>query len=166
MGQQKYRGGGEGRAREREKTATHEERAQVRVPARGERAARARAAPVQALQTAGFALLVGGVVGALGVFLTRLRDGRVRLARAAVTSAVVFACAFVTQALGGYALLAGWDPLWPRWTATLADLAWRSQGTAWMFVVLFGAKIKQTPFVGHGAGEMSASIENGRPQDS
>lgn len=36
----------------------------------------------------------------------------------------------------------------------------------WMFVVLFGAKIKQTPFVGHGAGEMSASIENGRPQDS
>ena len=39
MGQQKYRGGGEGRAREREKTATHEERTQVRIPARGERGA-------------------------------------------------------------------------------------------------------------------------------
>ncbi|MGN7968619.1 O-antigen ligase family protein [Microbacterium sp. 22296] len=36
----------------------------------------------------------------------------------------------------------------------------------WMFVVLFGSKIKQTPIVGHGAGEISASVENGRPQDS
>jgi hypothetical protein len=39
--------------------------------------------------------------------------------------------------LGTYDLLAGWDPLWPRWVATVADLAWRSQQSAWMFVVLF-----------------------------
>ncbi len=109
----------------------------VAEPARGRRAARARAAPVQALQTVGFGLLVGGALGALAVFLTRLRDGRVRLARAAALSAAAFACASVTQALGDYDLLAGWDPLWPRWVATLADLGWRAQGTAWMFVVLF-----------------------------
>jgi hypothetical protein len=106
-------------------------------PARGRRAARAREAPVTALQTVGFALLAGGAIGALAVFLTRLRDGRVRLAPAARASAAVFACAFLTQALGAYDLLARWDPLWPRWVATLADLGARSQATAWMFVVLF-----------------------------
>lgn len=107
------------------------------VPARGARAARARQAPVQALQTTGFALLVAGVIGALAVFLRRLRDGTARLGRAAFWSAVVFACAFLTNALADYALLAAWDPLWPRPVAVLADLAWRAQGTAWTFVVLF-----------------------------
>lgn len=34
----------------------------------------------------------------------------------------------------------------------------------WMFVILFGAKIKQTPFVGHGPGEISASVEGGERQ--
>ena len=107
------------------------------VPARGARAARARQAPVQALQTAGFTLVVAGVIGALAVFLQRLRDGTARLGRAAFWSAVVFACAFLTNALADYALLDAWDPLWPRPVAVLADLAWRAQGTAWTFVVLF-----------------------------
>jgi hypothetical protein len=107
------------------------------VPAAGERAARAREAPVRALQTVGFALLVVGAIGALAVFLLRLRDGSARLARAAYWSAIVFACAFVTGALADYALLAGWDPLWPRWIARFTTLAGESQGTAWMFVVLF-----------------------------
>ncbi|MGZ8377750.1 MAG: CPBP family glutamic-type intramembrane protease [Gemmatirosa sp.] len=107
------------------------------VPASGDRAARARAAPVQALQTAGFALLVVGAIGALAVFLLRLRDGSVRLGRAAYWSAIVFACAFLTGVLADYALLAGWDPLWPRWVARFTSLAGQSQGTAWMFVLLF-----------------------------
>lgn len=34
----------------------------------------------------------------------------------------------------------------------------------WMFVILFGSKIKQTPFVGHGPGEISASVEGGERQ--
>ena len=34
----------------------------------------------------------------------------------------------------------------------------------WMFVILFGAKIKQTPFVGRGPGEISASVEGGERQ--
>lgn len=107
------------------------------VPAAGDRAARARAAPERALQTAGFALLVVGAIGALAVFLLRLRDGSARLGRAAYWSGIVFTCAFVTQALADYTLLARWDPLWARWIATLSELAWQSQGTAWMFVVLF-----------------------------
>lgn len=107
------------------------------VPASGERAARAREAPVRALQTGGFALLVAGAIGALAVFLVRLRDGSARLGRAAYWSGIVFACAFLTGVLADYALLAGWDPLWPRWVARLASLADQSQGTAWMFVLLF-----------------------------
>jgi hypothetical protein len=107
------------------------------VPASGDRAARARAAPVRALQTAGFALLVVGAIGALAVFLLRLRDGSARLGRAAYWSGIVFACAFLTGMLADYALLAGWDPLWPRWVARFTSLAGQSQGTAWMFVLLF-----------------------------
>ena len=107
------------------------------VPAAGERAARARAAPERALQTLGFALLVVAAIGALAVFLTRLRDGRVRLARAAWGSAVVFVCAFLTNALADFDLLAAWDPLWPRWVATLARLSGLAGETAWTFVVLF-----------------------------
>jgi hypothetical protein len=107
------------------------------VPAAGERAARARRAPLAALQTAGVALVVVGAIGALAVFLRRLRAGGVRLGRAAYWAAIVFACALATNALMAYDLLAAWDPLWPRWIASLVELAWRSQGTAWMFVLLF-----------------------------
>ncbi len=107
------------------------------VPAAGERAARTREAPMRALQTVGFALLVVGAIGALAAFLVRLRDGSARLGRAAYWSAIVFGCAFLTGALADYALLGGWDPLWPRWIARLTSLVGQSQGTAWMFVLLF-----------------------------
>lgn len=107
------------------------------VPASGERAARARAAPTRALQTVGFALLAAGAIGAIAVFLLRLRAGSARLARAAYWSGIVFACAFLTNTFASYVLLATWDPLWPRWIATLAHLGDLSQGLAWMFVVLF-----------------------------
>jgi hypothetical protein len=107
------------------------------VPASGERAARTREAPMRALQTSGFALLVVGAIGALAAFLVRLRDGSARLGRAAYWSAIVFGCAFVTGVLADYSLLAGWDPLWPRWIARLTSLVGQSQGTAWMFVLLF-----------------------------
>jgi hypothetical protein len=83
------------------------------------------------------ALVVVGAIGALAVFLRRLRAGGVRLGRAAYWAAIVFACALATNALMAYELLAAWDPLWPRWIASLVELAWRSQGTAWMFVLLF-----------------------------
>jgi hypothetical protein len=107
------------------------------VPAAGERAARARAAPVRALQTVGFALAAAGALGALAVFLLRLRDGTARLDRAAYWSAIVFACAFLTNAFADYDLLAAWDPLWPRWIAILVRLGDLSQALTWMFVVLF-----------------------------
>jgi hypothetical protein len=107
------------------------------VPASGERAARAREAPVRALQTVGFALLVAGTIGAIAVFLLRLRDGTARLDRAAYWSAIVFACAFLTNAFAAYDLLAHWDPLWPRATATLVRLGDLAAGLAWMCVVLF-----------------------------
>lgn len=107
------------------------------VPAAGERARRAREAPGQALQTLGFALVVAAAIGALAVFLRRLRDGQVRLGRAAYWAAIVFACVLATNALMPYDLLAAWDPLWPRWIASTVALVMRSQGTAWMFVVLF-----------------------------
>lgn len=107
------------------------------VPAAGERAARAREAPVSALQTVGFALLAAGALGALGAFLIRLQRGTARLARAAYWSAIVFACAFLTNAFAAYDLLGAWDPLWPRWIATLVHLGWLSQQLTWMFVVLF-----------------------------
>jgi hypothetical protein len=107
------------------------------VPAAGERAARARAAPVSALETIGFALLGVGALGALAVFLLRLRAGAVHLARAAYWSAIVFSCAFLTNAFASYDLLATWDPLWPRWIATLVRLGTLSQALTWMFVVLF-----------------------------
>jgi hypothetical protein len=107
------------------------------VPAAGERAARAREAPERALQTAGFVLLAVGAIGALAVFLLRLRGGSARLGRAAVWSAVVFTCAFLTNALADYDLMAAWDPLWPRWIASFSRLAWLSEGSAWTFVVLF-----------------------------
>jgi hypothetical protein len=106
------------------------------VPGAGDRAARARTAPVRALQTAGFALLAAGVIGAFTVFLLRLRDGSVRLGRAAFWSAVVFTCAFLTNALADASLFAAWDPLWPRWVATLARLGDASQGTVWTLIVL------------------------------
>ncbi|MDF1504793.1 CPBP family intramembrane glutamic endopeptidase, partial [Roseisolibacter sp. H3M3-2] len=107
------------------------------VPAAGERGARAPPAPERALQTAGFTLLVVGAIGALAVFLLRLRAGSALLGRAAYWSGIVFACAFLTGALADYALLGAWDPLWPRWIARFASLAGQSQGTAWMFVLLF-----------------------------
>ena len=106
------------------------------VPAAGERAARARAAPVRALQTIGFALLAAGVIGAFTVFLLRLRDGSARLGHAAFWSAVVFTCAFLTNALADASQFAAWDPLWPRWISTLARLGDASAGSVWTMVVL------------------------------
>lgn len=107
------------------------------VPAAGERAARVRDAPVRALQTVGFALLALGALGAIAVFLLRLRDGTARLARAAYWSAIVFACAFLTNTFAPYDLVASWDPLWQRWIATLVRLGALAQDLTWMFVVLF-----------------------------
>jgi hypothetical protein len=106
------------------------------VPGAGERAARTRRAPLEALQGLGFVLLSVGVVGACTVFLLRLRAGSAELGRAAFWSAVVFACAFGTNVLSDVSLFAAWDPLWPRWISTFRQLVLSSQSTVWTLILL------------------------------
>jgi hypothetical protein len=106
------------------------------VPGAGERAARTRRAPLEALQALGFVLLSVGVVGACTVFLLRLRAGTAQLGRAAFWSAVVFTCAFLTNVLRDVSLFAAWDPLWPRWISTLRQLVLSSQESVWTLIVL------------------------------
>lgn len=107
------------------------------MPEAARRAARARRAPVVALQTVGILLAAAAVVGAFAVFLTRLRGGTARLAPAAKWIAVIGACFLATQALRGHELLAAWDPLWPRWIAALQTLALAAAPAAWILLVLF-----------------------------
>ncbi|MFP3941585.1 MAG: type II CAAX prenyl endopeptidase Rce1 family protein [Thermoanaerobaculia bacterium] len=107
------------------------------VPEAARRAARARKAPMVALQTVGILLAAAAVIGAFAVFLTRLRAGTARLAPAARWIAVIGLCFLATQALRGHELLAAWDPLWPRWIAALQTLALAAAPAAWILLVLF-----------------------------
>lgn len=106
-------------------------------PGGARRAARARQAPVAALQTAGFALAALAVIAAFAVFLTRLRAGTARLGPPARWVAVIGLCFVSTQALQSHRLLALWDPLWPRWVAAFQSLGLGIAGGAWVLLVLF-----------------------------
>ena len=92
------------------------------VPSPAARTARARRAPVAALQAIGFLALGGALVGAFAVFLLRLRDGTARLGPPARWAALAATCFVATEALRGASLLLAWDPLWPRWISTLQVL--------------------------------------------
>lgn len=106
-------------------------------PGDARRAARAREAPVAALQAAGFGLAGVAVIAAFAVFLTRLRAGTARLGPAARWAAVIGLCFVVTEALRSHRLLALWDPLWPRWVAAFQGLGMAIAAGAWVLLVLF-----------------------------
>jgi hypothetical protein len=115
---------------------TRVERALV-APEEARRQARARRAPIAALQNFGFALAAIAALLAFTVFLTRLRAGTVRLAPAAAWVGVIAACFMITQALEPARLLLAWDPLWPRWVAAFQTLMLAGAGGAWIMLVLF-----------------------------
>ena len=107
------------------------------VPESARRQARRREAPTVALQTVGFGLAGLAALGAFAVFLTRLRAGTARLAAPAAVVAVIGAFYLTTQALETVRLLLEWDPLWPRWIATLRSLGMDAAFGAWILLVLF-----------------------------
>jgi len=111
-------------------------RREIVVPPPAERAARAAEAPGVALETVGFGALAAGAVAAFFVFLARLRDGTVRLGRAAVWPTAVFACLMGTFGLETSAVFAAWDPLWPPWVSALRYFVLRAVEQAWVLVVL------------------------------
>lgn len=138
------------------------------VPGPAARQARARQAAPQALWYVGLILLSAAVVGAFAVFLRRLRDGSVRLGPAALWSTIVFLCAFGTQFLQDYNLLAAWDPLWPRWISGLRYLVLTSQDQVWTFIVLLAviaAGDELDRRAGAGRGETLWLVGRGRLTD-
>jgi hypothetical protein len=140
----------------------------VVVPGPAAREARSREAAPQALWYVGLILLSAAVVGAFTVFLVRLRDGSVRLGPAALWSTVVFVCAFGTQFLQDYSLLAAWDPLWPRWISALRYLVLTSQEQVWTFIVLLAviaAGDELDRRAGAGRGETLWLVGHGRLAD-
>jgi membrane protease YdiL (CAAX protease family) len=108
----------------------------LRVPDAAARDRRAAEAPGIAFETVGFALLAGGAIAAFFVFLRRLRDGSVRLGRAAVWPAAVFVCLLGTWALETPRLFRNWEPLWPQWVSNLRYLTLTAIQQAWLLVVL------------------------------
>lgn len=106
-------------------------------PGDARRAARAREAPVAALQAAGFGLAGVAVIAAFAVFLTRLRAGTARLGPPARWAAVIGLCFVVTEVLRSHRLLSLWDPLWPRWVAAVQGLGAGVAAGAWVLLVLF-----------------------------
>lgn len=110
---------------------------QLVVPESARRAARKREAPMIALQMASFILL--GIAGfaALVVFLKSLQRAEVRLGRAAGWVAIIALFFLVTQALRPADLMIRWDPLWPRWIATLQTLGFSLAQGAWIAFALF-----------------------------
>lgn len=110
---------------------------QLVAPESERRAARRREAPVTALQIVGIILVGIAGLGALVVFLTRLQRGEIRLRRAVWWVAIVSTFFLVTQALRTADLFARWDPLWPRWIATLQSLGFTLGQGAWVGFALF-----------------------------
>lgn len=138
------------------------------VPGAASRAMRSREAAPFALNAVGFVLLSAAVVGAFVVFLTRLRDGSVRLGPAALWSSVVFVCAFGTTLLQNYSLFAAWDPLWPRWVSSLQYLVQSSQRMVWTLIVLIAviaAGDELDRRLGAGRGETLWLLGRGRIAD-
>lgn len=107
------------------------------VPDAAVRDARRRAAPSIALQVAGALLVAVAGLGALVVFLTRLRSGSIQLRPTAALVGVIGASFLLIQALRPSELLREWDPLWPRWVASFQSLALSVADGAWVAFALF-----------------------------
>ena len=107
------------------------------LPESARRDLRTREAPSVALQTTGFLLAGVAALGALVVFLTRLQRGQIELRRAAWWVAIIATFFMITQILRSANLLLGWDPLWPRWIATLQSLGFSLAQGAWIALALF-----------------------------
>lgn len=107
------------------------------LPESARRDLRTREAPSVALQTGGFLLAGVAALGALVVFLTRLQRGQIELRRAAWWVAIIAAFFMITQVLRSANLLLAWDPLWPRWIATLQSLGFSMAQGAWIALALF-----------------------------
>ncbi len=108
----------------------------VVTPGPARRAARAAEAPERAMQSIGFVLLGVAVVAGFWIFLTRLRDGKVRLARSALMACFIFSCLLATWLLQTGYLFSQWEPLWPQWVSNLQYLGGRAQTETWMTLVL------------------------------
>ncbi len=139
------------------------------VPAAAGRAAHRREAPRQALLYVGQVLFAVAVVAAFAVFLTRLRDGSVRLGQAALWSAVVFGCSLGSYLLQGARLFAAWDPLWSRWVSALQYVVSFSENNLWTFGVLLavtaaGDSLDQQ--TGGGRGKSLWLLSRGRITDA
>ncbi len=100
------------------------------------RAARAADAPRQALGMVGLVLLSFAMLGAIAVFLLRLRDGSARLRQAGILSAVVFGCTMGAALLQTSRAFADWEPLWPRWVSLLQFAVFEAQKEIWTLPVL------------------------------
>ncbi|HVT45157.1 MAG TPA: CPBP family intramembrane glutamic endopeptidase [Thermoanaerobaculia bacterium] len=112
-------------------------RRELVLPESGRREAREREAPVTALQMIGFLSIGLSAVGALVVFLTHLQTRKIRLRPAAGLVGVIALFFLTTQALRSADLLRQWDPLWPRWIATLQSLGISLAQGAWIALALF-----------------------------
>ena len=110
---------------------------QIVPPESARREARKREAPVAALQMASFILLGVAGLAALAIFLTSLQRGDVRLKRAAGWVAIIAAFFVFTQLLRSFSLLAGWDPLWPRWIANFQSIGFSLAQGGWIAFALF-----------------------------
>ena len=106
------------------------------VPGPAERAMTAAEAPERAMQSIGFGLLAIAVVAGFWIFLTRLRDGKVRLLRSALLAGFIFACLLATWLLQSGYLFNRWEPLWPRWISSLEYLGMRASSEVWMTLIL------------------------------
>lgn len=111
-------------------------RRELVAPESESRDARRREAPVVALQMIGVIALAIAGLAALVVFLTRLQRGEVRLKRAAQWVLIIASFYMITTALRTAQLFAAWDPLWPRWIASLQSLAFAAAQGAWIAFAL------------------------------
>ena len=106
------------------------------IPGPAGRAMTAAEAPERAMLAIGFGLMGLAAVAGFWIFLTRLRDGKVRLARSALLACFIFACLLGTWLLQTGYLFNRWEPLWPRWVSDLQYLMSRARAETWMTLVL------------------------------
>ena len=108
----------------------------IRVPDSARRARVSAAAPFIALETAGFAMLAIGALAAFFIFLRGLREGIVKLGRAAVWPGAVFLCLLGTWMLEAPRLFRNWEPLWPQWISNMRYVTLVAIEQSWLVVVL------------------------------
>ncbi len=98
-------------------------------------AARQRVAdqePYAVLGTLGYGLVAVAVLGAFFVFIRRLRDGTIKLRRAALFPIIAFACYMLNRALDTPALFVNWQPLWSYAGASFQYLVFQGMFNIWI----------------------------------